>query len=75
MDIWSYNRINAFKNNIIAKILCIANDLGINISPIGLANKYKFTETQGEITLQSILKEEFRKSKNQLKKKNIYTLD
>src|SRR5688500_17616511 len=30
----SYNRINAFKNNIISKILCIANNLGINISPI-----------------------------------------
>jgi len=46
MDIWSYNRINAFKNNIIAKILCIANDLGINISPIGLANKYKFRDSR-----------------------------
>jgi ribonuclease HI/endonuclease/exonuclease/phosphatase family metal-dependent hydrolase len=75
MDIWSYSRINAFKNNIIAKILCIANDLGINISPIGIRNKHKFTEVKGEIKLQRILKEEFRKVKNQLKKKNIYTLD
>src|SRR5215216_974590 len=46
IDIWSYNRINAFKNNIIAKILYIVNDLGINISPIGLANKYKFRDSR-----------------------------
>jgi len=75
MDIWSYSKINTFKNNIIAKIICIVNDLGINISLIGINNKYNFTEIHGEIKLQRILKEDFRKVRNQLRKKNIYTLD
>ena len=75
MEIWNYSRINLFKNNIIAKILCITKELGLNISPIGIENKYNFKKIQGEQHLQTIFKEDFRRYKDQLKKKQIYTLD
>src|SRR5438876_7432672 len=75
-EIWNYSRINVFKNNIIAKILCITKELGLNISLIGIENKYNFKKIQGEVHLQTIFKEEdFRRYKDQLKKKQIYTLD
>ena len=75
MDIWNYNRINLFKNNLIAKILCITKDLGLNISTIGVENKYNFKTVEGEIKLSRIFKDDYRKYKNQLKKKQIFTLD
>src|SRR5437763_14956764 len=70
MEIWSYNRINLFKNNIIAKILYITYDLDLNISTIAL---YKFKLIKGEIKLDRIFKDDFRRYKNQLKKKGIAT--
>ena len=56
--------------------MCIAKELGLNISLIEIENKYNFKKIQGEIHLQTIFKEEdFRRYKDQLKKKQIYMLD
>ena len=75
MEIWNYSNVNSFKNNIIAKILCVTKELGLNINPIGIENKYNFKMVQGEKHLETIFGDEFRKYKDQLKKKQIYTLD
>src|SRR5687767_6905885 len=70
LEIWNYNQINSFKNNIIAKILCLIKDIG------GLDDKYKFTSYKGEQKFYNIFEEkDFRKYKEQFKKKQIYTLD
>ena len=75
MEIWNYSNVNSFKNNIIAKILCVTKELGLNINPIGIENKYNFKMVQGEKHLETIFGDEFRRYKDQLKKKQIYTLD
>ena len=75
MEIWNYSNVNSFKNNIIAKILCVTKELGLNINLIGIENKYNFKMVQGEKHLETIFGDEFRKYKDQLKKKQIYTLD
>ena len=70
LKIWNYNQINAFKNNIIAKILCLIKDIGLGISTIGLDNKYKFTSYKGKQKFYNIFEEkDFRKYKDQFKKK------
>ena len=76
LEIWNYNQINSFKNNIIAKILCLIKDIGLGISTIGLDDKYKFTSYRGEQKFYNIFEEkDFRKYKEQFKKKQIYMLN
>src|SRR5438045_6785466 len=46
-----------------------------NINLIEIKNKYNFKMVQGEKHLKTIFGDEFRRYKDQLKKKQIYTLD
>ena len=55
--------------------MCVTKELGLNINLIGIENKYNFKKIQGKQHLQTIFKEDFRWYKDQLKKKQIYTLD
>src|SRR5688572_32476354 len=54
----------------------LIKDIGLGISTIGLDDKYKFTSYKGEQKFYNIFEEkDFRKYKEQFKKKQIYTLD
>ena len=72
LSIWNYTDIKTFKNNLIAQILSALNNYGINIDE---HKDIQYKKGPGRIPIISILKEEYRRIKHQLRKQNIMYLE
>jgi len=68
---WYYYDIKPFKGNLIAQILSAINNWGINIR----FNTTDIINFEGKISIQSILREYYRKYKDVLRAKNLLFLD
>jgi len=71
LENWRYFDIKLFKENLIAQILSVINNWDLNIR---INSEYEL-QMKGQIPIHNILKEQFRKFKNQLKKKELLFLD
>ena len=74
LECWNYNNLNMFRNNMIAQILCIMNELGISIVYRGPIER-SFNISGGKLPLIDILDKNFRKNKKSLIKKEIMFLE
>ena len=72
LHVWNYNNVNMFKGNIIAQILCLIGDLGLSIY---FLHDNTFKIEGGSVPIIDILKDDYRKNINSLKKKNIIYLE
>jgi hypothetical protein len=62
LEIWKYNVINMFKNNLIAQILCITNYLGLEINYIEKNKNNEFKIEGGKYPILWVLGEKYRKN-------------
>jgi hypothetical protein len=74
LDVWNYNNVNLFKNNLIAQILCCMNSLGLAINYIGYDKEY-FKIGSGKLPIIEVLKDEYRKNINSLRIRNLMYID
>ena len=72
LHVWNYNNVNMFKGNTIAQILCLMGDLGLSIY---FLHDNTFKIEGGSVSIIDILKDDYRKNINSLKKKNILYLE
>ena len=72
LHVWNYNNVNMFKGNTIAQILCLMGDLGLSIY---FLHDNTFKIEGGSVLIIDILKDNYRKNINSLKKKNILYLE
>jgi hypothetical protein len=71
LDIWHYSNPTNFKNNFTAQILCAMNQLGISFKFEHFHNSPEFLQ----ISLFDIFKQDYRKIKDSLKKRNLVNLN
>ena len=69
LEIWNYNDILTFKNNIIGQILCLMNKKGLGINSKDDEHNWKIEG--GNVPLADILRNDYRKHRNSLRNKNI----
>jgi hypothetical protein len=71
LDMWHYSNPNVFKQNFTAQILCAMNQLGISFKYNELLNPSPVSH----ISLFDIFKDNYRKIKDSLKKRNVVYLN
>ena len=69
LEIWNYNDILTFKNNLLGQILCLMNKKGLGLNTNSKENNWKIEG--GTIPILDILRNDYRKHKESLKNKNI----
>ena len=68
---WRYNNSVAFRNDLTAKILCAANNFGLGFK----TNNLLELNMNGILPIQDILPDEYRKIKDQLRKRDLIFID